>query len=72
MIAHIKETGGPQNLSVNGRPSVVVTDTAVWPDIQDQFDDAETIAEIRKGLTQARAGEGSEAGRFSNGLNQTR
>jgi len=75
-IARIKETGRPQTLSLNGKPSVVVTDTAVWPDIQDQFDNAETVAEtvavIRRGLTQARAGEGSEAGRFSNCLNQTR
>lgn len=52
LIAQIKETGRPQILTVNGKPSVVVV--------------------IRKGLTQARAGEGTEAGKFFNGLAQTK
>lgn len=64
MIARIKETGRPQILTVNGKPSVVVMDAADWQDMQDQLAYAETVAGIRKGLTQARAGEGIEAGRF--------
>ena len=64
MIARIKETGRPQILTVNGKPSVVVMDAAAWQDMQDQLDYAETVAGIRKGLTQARAGEGVEAGHF--------
>lgn len=64
MIARIKETGRPQILTVNGKPSVVVMDAAAWQDMQDQLDYAETVAGIRKGLTQARDGEGIEAGRF--------
>lgn len=64
MIARIKETGRPQILTVNGKPSVVVMDAAAWQDMQDQLDYAETVAGIRKGLTQARAGEGTEASRF--------
>jgi prevent-host-death family protein len=64
MIARIKETGRPQILTVNGKPSVVVMDAAAWQDMQDQLDYAETVAGIRKGLTQARADEGVEASRF--------
>jgi prevent-host-death family protein len=64
MIARMKETGQPQILTVNGKPSVVVMDAAVWQEMQDQLDHAEAIAGIRKGLAQARAGEGLEAGRF--------
>ena len=70
MIAQIKETGRPQILTVNGKPSVVVMDAAAWQEMQDQLDYAETAAGIRKGLTQARAGEGAEAGQFFNGLAQ--
>ena len=72
MIARIKETGRPQILTVNGKPSVVVIDAAAWQEMQDQLDHAETVAGIRKGLTQARAGEGTEAGRFFDGIAQTK
>jgi prevent-host-death family protein len=72
IIARIKETGRPQILTVNGKPSVVVIDAAAWQEMQDQLDHAETVAGIRKGLTQARAGEGTEAGRFFDGIAQTK
>jgi prevent-host-death family protein len=72
IIARIKETGRPQILTVNGKPSVVVIDAAAWQEMQDQLDHAETVAGIRKGLTQARAGEGVEAGQFFDDLAQTK
>ena len=72
LIAQIKETGRPQILTVNGKPSVVVMDAAAWQEMQDQLDHAETFAGIRKGLTQARAGEGPDAGTFFDGLAQTK
>jgi prevent-host-death family protein len=72
MIARIKETGRPQILTVNGKPSVVVMDAAAWQEMQDRLDHAETVAGIRKGLTQARAGEGTEAGRFFEHLARTK
>ncbi len=68
MIARLRETGRPQILTVNGKPSVVVMDAAAWQEMQDQLDYAETVAEIRKGLAQARAGEGAEATTFFDGL----
>ncbi len=46
MIAHIKETGRPQILTVNGKPSVVVMDAAAWQDMQDRLDHAEAVAGI--------------------------
>ncbi|WP_412509726.1 type II toxin-antitoxin system Phd/YefM family antitoxin [Roseovarius sp. SYSU LYC5161] len=68
MIAQIKETGRPQILTVNGRPSVVVMDALAWQDMQNQLEYAETVAGIRKGLSQAQAGQGIEAGQFFDGL----
>jgi prevent-host-death family protein len=67
-VARLKETGRPSVLTVNGRPSVVVMDAAAWQDMQDQIDYAQTVAGIRKGLDQARAGEGVEASAFFDDL----
>ncbi len=67
-VARLKETGRPSVLTVNGKPSVVVMDAAAWQDMQDQIDYAQTVAGIRKGLDQARAGEGIEAAAFFDGL----
>jgi prevent-host-death family protein len=72
MIAQIKETGRPQILTVNGKPSVVVMDAAAWQEMQDQLDYAATVAGIRKGLAQAHKGEGSDAGTFFDGLAQAK
>ena len=67
-VARLKETGRPSVLTVNGKPSVVVMDAAAWQDMQDQIDYARTVAGIRKGLDQARAGEGVEASAFFDDL----
>ena len=64
LIAKMKETGRSHILTVNGKPSVIVMDAAVWQEMQDQLEYAETVAGIRKGLSQARAGEGVDAGKF--------
>jgi len=67
-VARLKETGRPSVLTVNGKPSVVVMDAAAWQDMQDQIDYAQTVAGIRKGLDQARVGEGIEAAAFFDDL----
>jgi prevent-host-death family protein len=72
LIAQIKETGRPQILTVNGKPSVVVMDAAAWQEMQDRLDHADTVAGIRKGLMQARSGEGIAAGQFFDGLARTK
>lgn len=55
-------------LTVNGKPSVVVMDAATWQEMQDQLDHAKTVAGIRKGLDQARRGDGVAAAVFLDGL----
>ena len=70
-VARLKETGRPSVLTVNGKPSVVVMDAAAWQEMQDQIDYAQTVAGIRKGLDQARAGEGVEASAFFDDLAAT-
>ena len=70
-VARLKETGRPSVLTVNGKPSVVVMDAAAWQDMQDQIDYARTVAGIRKGLDQARAGEGVEASAFFDDLSSS-
>ncbi|MBF0356695.1 MAG: type II toxin-antitoxin system Phd/YefM family antitoxin, partial [Alphaproteobacteria bacterium] len=50
--------------TVNGKPSLVVMDAGAWQDIQDQIDYANTVTAIRRGLAQAREGQGTDAGNF--------
>ena len=63
-ISHLKETGRPSVLTVNGKPALVVMDAEAWQDSQDLIEYARTVAGIRKGLDQARDGQGVEAGVF--------
>lgn len=63
-ISHLKETGRPAILTVNGRPAVVVMDAAAWQEDQDHVEYARSVAAIGKGLAQARAGQGVEASEF--------
>ena len=72
LIAQIKETGRPQILTVNGKPSVVVMDAAAWQDMQDRLEYAETVVGVHKGLTQAQLGEGTEAGQVFDNLTKTK
>ncbi|WP_157950428.1 hypothetical protein [Pannonibacter carbonis] len=46
------------------------TDNPEGQEMQNQLDHRETVAGIRKGLKQARAGEGIEAGQFFDELPQ--
>ena len=64
----LRETGRPQILTVNGKPSVVVMDAAAWREMQDQLDYAETVAGIRKGLAQATPVRAPRRRRSSTGL----
>ena len=63
-MSHLKETGRPSVLTVNGKPALVVMDAEAWQDTQDLIEYARTVAGIRKGLDQARDGQGVEAGVF--------
>ena len=63
-MSHLKKTGRPSVLTVNGKPALVVMDAEAWQDNQDLIEYAKTVAGIRKGLDQARDGQGVEAGAF--------
>lgn len=69
-ISHLQETGRPSILTVNGKPALVIMDAETWQETQDQLEFARTVAGIRKGLTQAREGQGIEASEFFEQLGQ--
>ena len=63
-ISHLKDTGRPSVLTVNGRSALVVMDAEAWQDTQNQIEYARTVVAIRTGLTQAREGQVLEASAF--------
>lgn len=71
-VSRLKETGRPSVLTVNGKPVLVVMDAEAWQEVQDQIEHARTVAAIRKGLDQARAGQGVDAASFFAELGATR
>lgn len=71
-MSRLKETGRPVVLTVNGKPELVVMDAQAWQDLQDRIEYARTVAGIRKGLDQARDGQGVEASAFFETLGTTK
>lgn len=63
-MSHLKRTGRPSVLTVNGKPALVVMDAAAWQDVNDRLEHARAVAGIREGLEQARDGRGAEAAGF--------
>lgn len=63
-VSHLKESGRPSILTVNGKPALVVMDADAWQEAQDQLEYAQSVAGIRKGLSQALDGGGLEASDF--------
>ena len=63
-VSHLKDTGRPSVLTVNGRPELVVMHAQAWQEVQDQLDYAAAVAGIRKGLGQIRDGRGVPASTF--------
>lgn len=58
LMKHMKKTGRPLVLTLNGKAEAVVLDPAAYQDIADHLD---AVASIRRGLAQARRGEGRPA-----------
>ncbi|HVI08918.1 MAG TPA: type II toxin-antitoxin system Phd/YefM family antitoxin [Candidatus Binatia bacterium] len=58
LMKRMKKTGRPLVLTINGKAEAVVLDPAAYQDIADNLD---AIASIRRGLAQARRGEGRPA-----------
>ena len=63
-LSHLKDTGRPSVLTVNGKPVLVVMDAEAWQDLQDRIEYSRTVAAIGRGLNQARDGKGMEAAAF--------
>ena len=61
-MAHLRDTGRPAVLTVNGKPALVVMEAEAWQREQERIEFARTVADIRKGLEQARRREGIDAG----------
>jgi prevent-host-death family protein len=58
LMKRMKKTGRPLVLTLNGKAEAVVLDPAAYQDIADHLD---AVASIRRGLAQARRGEGRPA-----------
>ena len=67
-ISHLKDTGRPSVLTVNGKAALVVMDAEAWQDTQSQIEYARTVVGIRRGLAQARDGQGTDASVFFENL----
>lgn len=63
-MSHLKDSGRPSILTVNGKPALVVMDADAWQEAQEQLAYAQSVAGIRKGISQALAGEAQEASDF--------
>lgn len=57
-IAHLKETGKPEVLTVNGKAEIVVLDAASYQAMLDQLERTELVDSLRLAMTQMDNGEG--------------
>ena len=67
-VAHLKASGRPAVLTVNGRAELVVIDAGAWQEMQDQLEYARAVAGIRKGLDEMKEGAGTVASEFFDAL----
>lgn len=63
-IKRLKKTGKPEVLTVNGQAEVVVQSAAAYQELLDDIELVASIKSIRRGLEQARRGEGRPAREF--------
>ncbi|MDP8243882.1 MAG: type II toxin-antitoxin system Phd/YefM family antitoxin [Candidatus Hinthialibacter antarcticus] len=61
VLEHIKQTGLPQVLTVNGKAEVVVQDAASYQKILNLLDRLEAIEGIERGLKSMKQGKGRPA-----------
>lgn len=58
LMKHMKKTGRPLVLTINGKAEAVLLDTATYQEVADHLD---AVASVRRGLAQAKKGEGRPA-----------
>jgi PHD/YefM family antitoxin component YafN of YafNO toxin-antitoxin module len=63
-ILRLKETGNPEILTVNGQAEIVVQSAEGYQKLLDAAELSETLAGIRRGLDQAKRGEGKSMREF--------
>ena len=57
-IRHLKKTGRPAVLTINGKAELIVQDASAYQEMLDAVERAEAIAGIQKGLDAVNRGEG--------------
>src|SRR5437588_4581931 len=57
-IRRLKKTGEPEVLTVNGQAELIVQDAAAYQKLLEELERKQAIDGIRRGLEQARRGEG--------------
>jgi prevent-host-death family protein len=60
-VKHIKETGNPLLLTVNGKAELVVQDARSYQAMLERVERAETVAALRKSMEEFERGEGKPA-----------
>jgi prevent-host-death family protein len=58
LMKHMKKTGRPLVLTINGKAEAVLLDAAAYQEVAEHLD---AVASIRRGLVQAKRGEGRVA-----------
>lgn len=61
-VGQLKKKKSPLVLTINGRAELIVQDAESYQDILDRLERAETLAALKQGLQQARAGKGISLG----------
>ena len=55
-IAHLKETGSPEVLTVNGKAEVIVQDAASYQEMLDRLERADLIASLQQAMKEVEQG----------------
>jgi PHD/YefM family antitoxin component YafN of YafNO toxin-antitoxin module len=71
-IQWLKETGKPEVLTVNGQAEIVVQSAEAYQKLLEAAELSETLAGVRRGLDQAKRGEGRPIREFLEKLAQKR
>jgi PHD/YefM family antitoxin component YafN of YafNO toxin-antitoxin module len=55
IIAHIKETGRPTVITINGNAEVVIQDALAYQEMLDRLEYADNVQKIQRGLDELKA-----------------
>lgn len=69
--ARLKKTGDPEVLTVDGKAELVVQSAESYQKLLERMEYLETVAAVREGLADAKAGRTKPAGQVSRELRQT-